>query len=86
MQDMYSDLAAWGLGGAALYLALGLIFAIPFVFIGAGKVDPLAASGSWGFRLLILPGAALFWPLLARRWWSGATEPPAERTAHKANS
>ena len=86
MQDMYSDIAAWGLGGAALYLSLGLVFAIPFVFVGAGKIDPLAAKGTWGFRLLILPGAALLWPLLARRWWSGTTQPPGERTAHKANS
>ena len=25
-------------------------------------------SGTWGFRLLILPGAAALWPLLLLRW------------------
>src|SRR5437667_306562 len=53
------------------YLACGLLFAIPFVLVGVKKIDPHAAHGSWGFRLLVIPGAMAFWPLLLRRWASG---------------
>lgn len=49
---------------AAAYLALGLAFAVPFSLRWAGRLDPVARSGSAGFRLLILPGAMLLWPLL----------------------
>lgn len=65
------------------YLLCGLIFAIPFVWIGVGRIDPHAAHGSWGFRVLIIPGAMFFWPLLARRWMQGMHEPPEERNAHR---
>lgn len=50
-----------------LYLALGLVFAVPFAWSWAARLDPLAARGTTGFRLLILPGAAALWPLLALR-------------------
>jgi len=66
-----------------IYLALGLAFAAPFVAFGVGRIDPDARRGTLGFRLLIVPGAALLWPLLLTRWVRGAG-PPAERTPHKA--
>jgi len=65
------------------YLACGLAFAVPFVLVGVKRIDPHAAHGSWGFRLMILPGTIFLWPLLAKRWSSGASEPPEERTAHR---
>ena len=67
----------------AAYLACGILFAIAFVFIGAKKMDPHAAQGSWGFRLLVIPGAAAFWPFLLRRWAAGVTEPPEECNSHR---
>ena len=63
-----------------LYLAGGFLFAVPFVLLGVNKIDPHAAHGTWGFRLLILPGAAVFWPLLLRRWLTGVPAPPEERS------
>jgi membrane protein implicated in regulation of membrane protease activity len=66
-----------------IYLAGGFLFAIPFVFIGVKKIDPHAALGSWGFRLLIFPGVAAFWPLLLCRWLKGISAPPEERNAHR---
>ncbi len=65
-----------------LYLALGLVFAIAFVIRGARKIDPAAAQGTLGFRLIIMPGAVLLWPWLAKRWRHGG---PAseERNAHR---
>ncbi|MEZ6017842.1 MAG: hypothetical protein R3F49_22245 [Planctomycetota bacterium] len=67
---------------AGLYLALGLCFAAPFAWRGVGRIDPDAAHGTWGFRVLIVPGATLLWPYLLRRWVTAAP-PPMERTPHK---
>lgn len=66
-----------------LYLAAGLFFVVPFIVVGVKKIDPHAASASWGFRLLIVPGAMAFWPLLLHRWMTGVQEPPEESTAHR---
>ena len=68
---------------AAVYLLGGLAFAIPFALVGVAKIDPHAAHGSWGFKLLILPGTIFLWPLLARRWWKGIPEPPEENNPHR---
>jgi hypothetical protein len=59
--------ASWILGIAALYLAVGTAFALPFAFRWSGRLDPVAAHGTIGFRLLIIPGAMLLWPLLLIR-------------------
>lgn len=50
------------------YSAIGLIFAAAFVLKGAAAIDPTAAGAPWSFRLLIFPGSAALWPILARRW------------------
>lgn len=54
--------------GAALYAAIGILFAILFAFRGAASIDPVARHATWGFRLLVVPGAALFWPWLLAKW------------------
>jgi len=66
-----------------IYLACGFLFAIPFVLLGVKRIDPHAAHGSWGFRLLIIPGTMAFWPLLLSRWLKGVHEPPEECNAHR---
>jgi len=78
---MSATLANWLVGIGAAYLGLGLVFAVPFVLRGAAAIDPDARGASVGFRLAILPGCAVFWPLLLRRWISG--EPPRERSPHR---
>jgi hypothetical protein len=65
------------------YLACGLVFAIPFALLGVKRIDPHAAHGSWGFRLIVIPGAMVFWPLLLRRWAIGVKRPPEETNAHR---
>jgi hypothetical protein len=50
-----------------LYSGVGLLFALWFVTLGLSRVDESARDASLGLRLLLLPGAAAFWPLLARR-------------------
>lgn len=54
----------------ALYLGVGVFFALAFVVRGVTVVDPAARGSSVGFRLLILPGSVALWPLLAKRWWN----------------
>jgi hypothetical protein len=68
---------------AAAYLIAGFMFAVPFVIVGVGRIDPHAKHGGWGFRILITPGTILLWPLLASRWMRGISTPPEEKTAHR---
>ncbi|MDA0811346.1 MAG: hypothetical protein O3C21_02990 [Verrucomicrobia bacterium] len=65
-----------------IYLALGLVFGVPFALSGAKSIDPSAAGGTWGFKLLIIPGCALFWPYLLVRWVK-KSPPPEEYSAHR---
>ena len=53
---------------AGAYVAAGALFAVAFATWGVSRVDPVAREGTIGFRLIILPGAAALWPLLASRW------------------
>ena len=69
-----------------IYLACGLVFAIPFALMGVKQIDPHAAQGSRGFRLLIVPGTMALWPLLLRRWLKGVHEPPEEFNAHRCET
>ena len=59
------------------YSAVGVVFALAFVMKGAGRVDPTAQTGTWGFRVLIFPGAAALWPWLMSRWLRAPREPNA---------
>jgi membrane protein implicated in regulation of membrane protease activity len=66
----------------ASYGALGVLFALAFVTVGVGRVDPAARGATRGFRLLIFPGVVALWPLLAWRWLR-RTGPPEERSPHR---
>jgi hypothetical protein len=58
-------------GGLELYAAAGALLAIAFVCFGVQKLDPGVQSAGIGFRLLILPGVAAFWPMFLSRWVRG---------------
>jgi hypothetical protein len=49
-----------------LYAAIGLATAVAFVTLGVTTVTH--ASMTVGARILILPGATIFWPLIIARW------------------
>jgi hypothetical protein len=53
-----------------LHAALGVVFAVAFHLRGMARIDPAAALGSRGFRVLVTPGVVALWPVLARRWWA----------------
>ena len=79
------SVVSMALGLVALYLLIGLAVGIPFVIKGAARIDPTAGEGAtWGFKLLILPGVCVFWPVLLRRWRAGMSEPPEECSPHRA--
>jgi len=69
-----------------IYLGCGLVFAIPFALAGVKRIDPRAANGSWGFRLLIIPGTMALWPLLLKRWKDGVRQPPEQCDAHRRSA
>jgi hypothetical protein len=70
----------------ALYAGFGLAFAVPFVWFGIQRVDSEAQGAGVGFRLLILPGVAAFWPMFIYRWRGGVIEPPTEKNPHRLGS
>lgn len=51
-----------------IYLGAGLLFAIAFVIKGVTVIDEGAHDSTWGFRLIIVPGTIIFWPLLLKKW------------------
>jgi hypothetical protein len=67
----------------AAYAGLGLLFAVPFVWIGVERLDSEAQGSGVGFRLLILPGVAAFWPMFLSRLARGVMEPPVEKNPHR---
>ncbi len=52
---------------ALAYAGLGLVVGLAFILVGIDRIDP-AARGAIAFRPLLLPGAALLWPLVLTRW------------------
>ena len=57
-----------------IYLLLGFLFAIPFIIKGVLQIDEGAHGSGWGFRIIIIPGTMVFWPLLLKKWMR--TKPP----------
>jgi hypothetical protein len=80
MPESIAAALVWAL---SLYGLAGLVFALPFVTRGVGRIDPTAKSGTIGFRILIIPGAVALWPLLLSRWMRGRSAPPSQRTTHQ---
>ena len=54
------------------YALAGAVFAVAFATMGVQRVDSVAEHAPFGFRLIILPGAAALWPLLLARWLRAA--------------
>ena len=55
-----------------LYLLLGLVFAMAFLWKGAAKLDDKTKGSSWVFKALIFPGSIALWPVLLTKWIKNA--------------
>lgn len=67
----------------AIYGTIGCIAAVPFVLVGARRLDPAAAATPFRVRAILLPGAAALWPVLAVRWLQASS---TNRTSAGAGS
>lgn len=50
-----------------IYAGVGAAFAAMFLWRWVGRLDPAAEHGTWGFRVVVFPGVAVFWPLFVVR-------------------
>lgn len=69
-----------------VYLAIGALVGLVFVFAVIDRVDP-ASRGAHAFRPLLLPGLALLWPLVLARTVAklrGQSDPPPRQRGHLA--
>jgi len=51
-----------------IYLLCGFVFALVFIISGVEKIDDAAIGSSFGFKMIIIPGAMILWPVLWRKW------------------
>jgi len=66
-----------------VYLAAGLVCGGLLILRGLGRIDRATAGTSIWFKLIILPGLSVFWPVFLLRFIRGVEEPPEERNAHR---
>lgn len=52
-----------------VYLAMGLLFSVFFLWKGIEKVDAHTEGAGLVFKLLFFPGMCVFWPLFLKRWF-----------------
>jgi hypothetical protein len=65
-----------------VYAATGVAVALVFLTVGVGRVDE-AASHSYAFRVLLVPGVILLWPLVLIRWSQLSRRPDGQhRNSH----
>ena len=52
---------------AAVYAACGVVVAALFLARWCKSFDPSAKDGTWGFRVLIVPGVVALWPVIVAK-------------------
>ena len=74
---MSEGLAGAIVTGLGIYVAIGLLVGLVYLFGGAGRIDPAARGKGMPLRvrLLILPGVLGLWPLMLAKLFR-QTEPP----------
>ena len=61
---------------ALAYLSLGTIFSIPFLVKWIHRLDEATYESGLAFKLTILPGSIIFWPVLLKKYWKSKSERP----------
>ena len=59
----------------SIYPVLGVLFVFPFLVKGLTKVDKGAHGGTIGFKIIIVPGVIVFWPVLLSKWVKANRKP-----------
>ncbi|MFT3908166.1 MAG: hypothetical protein QM737_01970 [Ferruginibacter sp.] len=54
--------------GIGIYLICGLLFSIIFISKGLKVLDEGSHGSGIGFKLIIIPGCMIFWPVLLNKW------------------
>jgi len=80
---MAERVVSWLVWGMYTYALIGGVFSLCFVARGVQRVDLQSQGSRLGFRFLIFPGVASFWPLFLRRWLHANGEPPMEGNPHR---
>lgn len=82
---MSVDVARFIIALFEVYALAGAVFAALFLPRAVARLDPGVAGAPRTLRLLILPGVATLWPVLAWRWFAGAPA-PVERNPHRSKA
>ena len=64
------------------YLALGVVLSVLLALFFLHRIDPAAQGSTWGFRIIVIPGMVLLWPLLLWRLVRKQSA-PTELNAHR---
>ncbi len=51
-----------------MYLMCGLVFSLAFISRGLKILDEGSHGAGIGFKLIIIPGCMVFWPVLLKKW------------------
>lgn len=51
-----------------VYLALGVIFSVPFLTKWIHTLDEGTHDSGLAFKMIIFPGCVVFWPVLLRKY------------------
>jgi hypothetical protein len=58
----------------AVFILAGMLFVFFFLARGLQKIDAGIHGSSIGFRIIIIPGCIVFWPVLLRKWFQVVRE------------
>lgn len=72
MAPIFVMISVWAI---QLYFLAGLIIGLLFIIWGIGKVDHVAQQSSIWFRLIVLPGSILLWPVVLLKWMKSLQVP-----------
>ncbi|MEM8756553.1 MAG: hypothetical protein AAGF47_02070 [Planctomycetota bacterium] len=65
----------WLLVGLGVYAGLGLVVGLAFAVFAGRRLDHRMHDSKRSVRLLLLPGAAMLWPLVLAKLIAGRSEP-----------
>jgi len=80
------QVAQWIVVLVISYVGMGILVAPFVIYRGYAHFDPGISESTRGFRLLILPGAVLLWPILLGRFLQATGVPPTEQNSHRARA